>query len=261
MSKTYFLLAMIGCIIVTISSCAKEKEETSDDAASSSSSSSSWCTEVSSCSATPSGSITGVDNDTFSGVFSVFHVYGDNGTSGFDNATDCVSNEDALGDLNSKMTLPTGTNSMIFNNAVTSSSSFAERIYTYSDTSCSTEITTVVFSYNLTVGDNVSGLTTSVGDNTYSSTATKVTYTQSCVALKASSDAGATFLKTLLSSVSGIDPAVGTSYKCEATDTKYALWKYTPERTSWPGALVEETSSSAYPSDWSTSTDTMTFIP
>ena len=255
MNKTYFLLAMIGCIIVTISSCAK-KEEKSDDAAAAS-----WCTEVSSCSATPSGSITGVDNDTFSGVFSVFHVYGDNGTSGFDNATDCVSNAEALASMTTQMGLPTGTNSMIMNNAVTSSSSFAQRINTYSDTSCSTETASVVFSYNLTVGDNVSELTTSVGDNTYPSTATKVTYTQSCVALKASSDAGATFLKTLLSGLSGIDPAVGTSYKCEATDTKYALWKYTPERTSWPGALVEETSSSAYPSDWSTSTDTMTFIP
>jgi len=254
MSKTYFLLAMIGCIIVTISSCAK-KEEKSDAAAAS------WCTEVSSCSATPSGSITGVDNDTFSGVFSVFHYFGHIGTSGFDNATDCVSNAEMLASMTTQMGLPTGTNSMIMNNAVTSSSSFAQRINTYSDTSCSTETASVVFSYNLTVGDNVSGLTTSVGDNTYSSTATKVTYTQSCVALKASSDAGATFLKTLLSGLSGIDPAVGTSYKCEATDTKYALWKYTPERTSWPGALVEETSSSAYPSDWSTSTDTMTFIP
>ncbi len=255
MNKTYFLLAMIGCIIVTISSCAK-KEEKSDDAAAAS-----WCTEVSSCSATPSGSITGVDNDTFSGVFSVFHYFGHIGTSGFDNATDCVSNAEMLASMTTQMGVPTGTNSMIMNNAVTSSSSFAQRINTYSDTSCSTETASVVFSYNLTVGDNVSGLTTSVGDNTYSSTATKVTYTQSCVALKASSDAGATFLKTLLSGLSGIDPAVGTSYKCEATDTKYALWKYTPERTSWPGALVEETSSSAYPSDWSTSTDTMTFIP
>ena len=253
MSKTYFLLAMIGCIIVTISSCAKEKEETSDD----DTSSSSWCKEVSSCNATPSGSITGVDNDTFSGVFSVFHVFGDNGTSGYDNTTDCVSNATMIANLKSQMGLPTGINSLIMNNAVTSSSSFAERIYTYSDTSCSTEITTVVFSYNLTVGDNVSERNTSGGNP---STATKVTYTQSCVALKASSDAGATFLKTLLSSVSGIDPAVGTSYKCEATDTKYALWKYTPERTSWPGALAEEKSSSAYPTDWS-DPDTMTFLP
>ena len=253
MSKTYFLLAMIGCIIVTISSCAK-KEEKSDDAAAAS-----WCTEVSSCSATPSGSITGVDNDTFSGVFSVFHVYGDNGTSGFDNATDCVSNEDALGDLNSKMTLPTGTNSMIFNNAVTSSSSFAERIYTYSDTSCSTEITTVVFSYNLTVGDNVSELTTSGGNP---STATEVTYTQSCGAIKASSDAGVTWLKTMFSDWSGFDPAVGTSYKCEATDSpKYALWSYRDNSSLSLSVLVEEKSSSAYPSDWSSSTDHMTFIP
>lgn len=259
MSKTYFLLAMIGCIIVTISSCAKEKEETSDDAASSSSSSSSWCTEVSSCSATPSGSITGVDNDTFSGVFSVFHVYGDNGTSGFDNATDCVSNEDALGDLNSEMTLPTGTNSMILNNAVTSSSSFAERIYTYSDTSCSTEITTVVFSYNLTVGDNVSGLTTSGGNP---STATEVTYTQSCGAIKASSDAGVTWLKTVFSDWSGFDPAVGTSYKCEATDSPtYALWSYRDNSSLSLSMLVEEKSSSAHPSDWSEDPDHMTFLP
>jgi hypothetical protein len=259
MSKTYFLLAMIGCIIVTISSCAKEKEETSDDAASSSSSSSSWCTEVSSCSATPSGSITGVDNDTFSGVFSGFHVYGDNGTSGFDNDTDCVSNADALGDVNSKITLPTGTNSIILNNAVTSSSSFAERIYTYSDTSCSTEITTVVFSYNLTVGDNVSGLTTSGGNP---STATKVTYTQSCGAIKASSDAGVTWLKTMFSDWSGFDPAVGTSYKCEATDSpKYALWSYRDNSSLSLSMLVEEKSSSAHPSNWSEDPDHMTFLP
>ena len=186
MSKTYFLLAMIGCIIVTISSCAKEKEETSDDAASSSS----WCKEVSSCSATPSGSITGVDNGTFSGVFSVFHVFGDNGTSGYDNTTDCVSNATMIANLKSQMGLPTGINSLIMNNAVTSSSSFAQRINSYSDTSCSTEIATVAFGYNLTVGDDVSGLTTSGGNP---STATKVTYTQSCAAIKASSDAGALF--------------------------------------------------------------------
>ncbi len=255
MSKTYFLLAMIGCIIVTISSCAKEKEETSDDAASSSS----WCTEVSSCSATPSGSITGVDNDTFSGVFSVFHVFGDNGTSGYDNTTDCVSNATMIGNLKSQMGLPTGTNSMIMNNAVTSSSSFAQRINSYSDTSCSTEIATVAFGYNLTVGDDVSGLTTSGGNP---STATKVTYTQSCAAIKASSDAGATFLKTLLSSVSGIDPAVGTSYKCGVTgSTEYALWSYRDNSSlSTPSMLVEEKSSSAHPSDWS-DPDHMTFIP
>ena len=254
MSKTYFLLAMIGCIIVTISSCAK-KEEKSDDAAAAS-----WCTEVSSCSATPSGSITGVDNDTFSGVFSGFHVYGDNGTSGFDNDTDCVSNADALGDVNSNITLPTGTNSIILNNAVTSSSSFAQRINTYSDTSCSTETASVVFSNNLTVGDNVSGLTTSGGNP---STATKVTYTQSCGAIKASSDAGVTWLKTMFSDWSGFDPAVGTSYKCEATEIspKYALWSYRDNSSlSTPSMLVEEKSSSAYPTDWS-DPDTMTFLP
>jgi hypothetical protein len=255
MSKTYFLLAMIGCIIVTISSCAKEKEETSDDDASSSS----WCTEVSSCSATPSGSITGVDNDTFSGVFSVFHVFGDNGTSGYDNTTDCVSNATMIANLKSQMGLPTGINSLIMNNAVTSSSSFAQRINSYSDTSCSTEIATVAFGYNLTVGDDVSGLTTSGGNP---STATKVTYTQSCAAIKASSDAGATFLKTLLSSVSGIDPAVGTSYKCGVTgSTEYALWSYRDNSSlSTPSMLVEEKSSSAHPSDWS-DPDHMTFIP
>ena len=255
MSKTYFLLAMIGCIIVTISSCAKEKEETSDDAASSSS----WCTEVSSCSATPSGSITGVDNDTFSGVFSGFHVFGDNGTSGYDNTTDCVSNATMIANLKSQMGLPTGINSLIMNNAVTSSSSFAERIYTYSDTSCSTEITTVVFSYNLTVGDNVSERNTSGGNP---STATEVTYTQSCAAIKASSDAGVTWLKTMFSDWSGFDPAVGTSYKCEATDSpKYALWSYRDNSSLSLSMLVEEKSSSAHPSGWSEDPDHMTFLP
>ncbi|MDP7628418.1 MAG: hypothetical protein QF530_10980, partial [SAR202 cluster bacterium] len=222
-------------------------------------SSSSWCKEVSSCSATPSGSITGVDNDTFSGVFSVFHVFGDNGTSGYDNTTDCVSNATMIANLKSQMGLPTGINSLIMNNAVTSSSSFAQRINSYSDTSCSTEIATVAFGYNLTVGDDVSGLTTSGGNP---STATKVTYTQSCAAIKASSDAGATFLKTLLSSVSGIDPAVGTSYKCGVTgSTEYALWSYRDNSSlSTPSMLVEEKSSSAHPSDWS-DPDHMTFIP
>jgi hypothetical protein len=164
-----------------------------------------------------------------------------------------------IANLKSQMGLPTGINSLIMNNAVTSSSSFAQRINSYSDTSCSTEIATVAFGYNLTVGDDVSGLTTSGGNP---STATKVTYTQSCAAIKASSDAGATFLKTLLSSVSGIDPAVGTSYKCGVTgSTEYALWSYRDNSSlSTPSMLVEEKSSSAHPSDWS-DPDHMTFIP
>ena len=259
MSKTYFLSPIIFCIIVMISSCAKEKEETSDASDDAASTSSSWCPEVSSCSATPSGSITGVDNGSISGVHSVFHYFGHIGTSGFDNTTDCIDNATYIGSFKSQMGLPTGTNSMILNRAVTSSSTFAERTYIYSDTSCSTEIATVAFGYNLSVGDNVSGLTTSVGGSTYPSTATKVTYTQSCAAIKASSDEGATFLKTLFSG-SSIDPAVGTSYQCWISgSTKYALWNYI--ESSSLSSLVEEKSSSAYPSDWSSDTDTMTFIP
>ena len=260
MSKTYFLSSIIFCIIVMISSCAKKKEETGD-AAAPTSSSSSWCSEVSSCSATPSGSITGVDNGSISGVHSVFHYFGHIGTSGYDNTTDCVSNATMIGSLKSSMGLPTGTNSVILNRAVTSSSSFAERTYIYSDTSCSTEIATVAFGYNLSVGDNVSGLTTSVGNSTYPSTATKVTYNQSCVALKASSDEGATWIKTLFSGSSDeIDLAVGTSYQCgQSGSSKYALWNYI--ESSSLSSLVEEKSSSAYPSDWSSDTNTMTFIP
>ena len=247
MSKTYFLSPIIFCIIVMISSCAKkeEKSDASDDAAPTSSSSS-WCPEVSSCSATPSGSITGVDNGSISGVFSVFHYFGHIGTSGFDNTTDCIDNATYVGSFKSQMGLPTETNSMIVNRAVTSSSSYAERNYIYSDTSCSTEIATVAFGYNLTVGDNVSGLTTSVGDSTYPSTATKVTATQSCVALKASSDEGATWIKTLFSGIS-IDPAVGTSYQCGISgSSRYALWNYI--ESSSLSILLEVKSSSAYPS-------------
>jgi len=249
MSKTYFLLAMIGCIIVTISSCAKEKEETSDDSTSTSTSSSVTCTAVSSCSSTASGSFY-VDNVTLSGVYDFFHIYGIRGVGGVDNSTGCVDNSSLITGRG-----PTGTQSLITQEVITSSTSFATKAVYYSDTACSSEIASVVQGYSdVSVGDNVSGLTTSVGDSTYPSSASKVTYKESCMELKGTTDVGTSYLNTLLSSSF---VTTGETHTCQDSgDTKYALWA--ADNISTLSRLYTETSSTAYPTDWSSDTDTTT---
>ena len=249
MSKTYFLLAMIGCIIVTISSCAKEKEETSDDSTSTSTSSSVTCTAVSSCSSTASGSFY-VDNVTLSGVYDFFHIYGIIGGYGVDNSTGCVDNSSFITGRG-----PTGTQSLITQEVITSSTSFATKAVYYSDTACSSEIASVVQGYSdVSVGDNVSGLTTSVGDSTYPSSASKVTYKESCMELKGTTDVGTSYLNTLLSSSF---VTTGETHTCQDSgDTKYALWA--ADNSSIMSRLYTEKSSTAYPTDWSSDTDTTT---
>ena len=247
MSKTYFLLAMIGCIIVTISSCAKEKEETSDDSTSTSTSSSVTCTAVSSCSSTASGSFY-VDNVTLSGVYDFFHIYGIIGVGGVDNSTGCVDNSSLITGRG-----PTGTQSLITQEVITSSTSFATKAVYYSDTACSSEIASVVQGYSdVSVGDNVTGLT--AGDLSYPTSASKVTYKESCMELKGTTDVGTSYLNTLLSSSF---VTTGETHTCQDSgDTKYALWA--ADNISTLSRLYTETSSTAYPTDWSSDTDTTT---
>jgi hypothetical protein len=267
MKNLLFWMVLIVGIVALIGSCSKKEESTTDaaDAAdAATTAASSPCgnyTAVSSCSGTPSGSITGIDNQTLTGVFSTFHVFGIQGVSGFDNATDCVSNSDIITSMSGNTGKPTGAVGLIFNYAVTSSSTFAQRYKWYSDTSCSTEIAQVIYGHtDVAVGDNVTGRTTSVGSNTYSSTATKVTYNFSCFGFKGSNAAGVTWIKTLLEAV---NPVVGTSHTCSNTSSpKFALMHV--DNTSLGGygtGLFWETSSSAQPTDWSSSTDTLTFLP
>jgi hypothetical protein len=193
------------------------------------------------------------------------HIYGILGTpAGIDNATDCISNTDLLASMAASIGQPTGAQGLIMNYAVTSSSSMSGRNIWYSDTSCSTEIARYNNGYtNVAVGADVTGLTATVGSDTYSTTANIVTYDMSCFEMKASTDAGATWLKTFLSSGS-VDPVVGTTHTCRnAAGSRYALM-HLDNDTYGGGAygmgLYWEEGSSQ-PTAWSSDTDALTFLP
>ena len=256
MKKIVFWLALIVGILALIGSCAKKEEEDSTAALG-------GCgrlTTVSACSSTPSGSITGIDNTTLTGVFSTMHYFGIIGTSGVDNTTDCISSTSLLSAMAGEIGQPTGAQGLIINYAVTSSSSFSERSIWYSDTSCSTEVARYSGGYNdVTVGDDVTGLTATVGSKTYSTTASKVTYHNNCFEMKGSTDEGVTWLKTFLS---GVNPTVGTAYTCTNSDpARYALMHLDNTTSEYGMSLFWEESSSAYPTAWSSDTDTLTFLP
>ena len=190
MKNKLFWLALIVGTLALIGSCKKSDDTTAT--ATTASCAGSGITETT-CSTSASGTITGIAGDnssvSLSGIFSPYHYYGHTGINGVDNATDCIDNATII----ASQSPPTGANSMISNRAITSSSSFSDRRFFYSDSSCSTEIVKHSFGYTgLTVGDNVTSLDESVGDSTYPSDATKVTYTQTCKNIKASSDAGVT---------------------------------------------------------------------
>ena len=227
MKKIVLWLAFIVGIIAVIGACSKS-DDSSTAATTSCAGVSGW-TEVTSCSGTASGSITGIDNITLSGTYSQNTAAGVLGW-GVDNSTGCVDNTTLVSGFSIGSTSPpTGTNSMIYENiVVTSSSSFATNYKFYSDTSCQTEIATLTLGYtDFTVGDNVTGLSTTVTgkSGTYPSTATKVSYTQSCAGMKASTDAGATFLTAAFGSA-GVSPTVGTTHSCTTGgDTTNAFMK------------------------------------
>jgi len=260
MKKLLFWMVLILGIVALIGSCKKD-----DDTAATASTPCGNMTEVTSCSGTPSGSITGIDNQTLTGVFSVMHYYGIIGTSGFDNATDCISNAGTLASMAASIGSPTGAQGLIMNFAVTSSSTIADRVIWYSDTSCSTEMAEYIQGLtDVAVGDDVTGLTTSVGDSTYSSTANKVTYNKSCIGMKGSNAAGVTWLKTFLGSAA-VNPVVGTSHACSVTSSpRYALMHLDNDTFgggSYGMGLYWEESSSAQPTAWSSGTDTLQFLP
>ena len=227
MKKALINLTMIVGIIAFIGAC--KKDDDSSTATTTSCAGVTGWTEATSCSGTASGSITGIDNLTFSGSYSKNNIaaYFNNGV---DNSTGCVDNTTMVSGFSIGSTSPpTGTNSMIYENiVVTSSSSFATNYKFYSDTSCQTEIATLTLAYtDFTVGDNVTGLSSSAGSTSFlQPTATKVSYTQSCAAMKASTDAGATFLTAAFGSA-GVSPTVGTTHSCSiGGDTTNAFMKF-----------------------------------
>ncbi|SVC88241.1 uncharacterized protein METZ01_LOCUS341095, partial [marine metagenome] len=175
------------------------------------------CTAVSSCSATASGSFY-VNNGTLSGIYDYFHIHALLGETGVDNSTGCASNSTYISGKG-----PTGTQSLIIQEVITSSTTFATKAVYYSDTACSSEIASMVVGYDeVSVGDNVTGLTTSIGNFTYPSSASKVTYKESCMEVKGTTDVGRDYLNGLISSSF---VTTGQTHTCQGSgESKHALW-------------------------------------
>ncbi len=115
MKKSLINFTMILGIIVFIGAC--KSDDDSSTATTAGCLGDASLVSVSSCSGTPSGSITGIDNTTLSGIFSGAHGYSHiGGGSGVDNSTDCMDNATLITGLFSSMGgTPTGTNSAISN--------------------------------------------------------------------------------------------------------------------------------------------------
>ena len=126
MKKKIFWLTMIVGIIAVIGACKKSDDSTTT----ATSCGGTGATELT-CSYSASGSITGIDNSStsLSGIFSPYHYFGHIGGYSVDNATDCIDNATII----ASQSPPTGANSMISNRAITSSSSFSDRRFFYSD--------------------------------------------------------------------------------------------------------------------------------
>ena len=268
MKKIIFWLTMIVCIIAFIGAC-KKSDDSSTAATTSCAGVTGW-TEATSCSGTASGSITGIDNLTFSGSYSKNNLaaWFNNGV---DNSTGCADNATMISGFSiGSASAPTGSNSMIWEWVVTSSSSIAQNYKFYSDTSCQTEIATLTLGYaDFTVGDNVTGLSATAGSTSnLQSTATKVSYAQSCTAMKASTDAGATFLTAAFGSA-GVSPTVGTTHSCTTGgDTTNAFMKLDNESAvpATYGALGGNGTTFLHwddeaTSDWTSNVETLLTLP
>ena len=254
MKKLLFWMVLIVGIVALLGSCAKKDDDTAttaDNATTTGGTTSSFtCTAVTSCSATASGSFY-VDNNTLSGIYDFYHAYAVIGVTGFDNSTGCASNSSYISGRG-----PTGTQSLIIQNVITSSTSFATKSVYYSDTACSSEISSFLTGYNeMSVGDNATGLTTSIGSSTFPSHASQVTYKESCSEMKGTTDVGTAYLNTKLST-SWV--TTGETHTCQGSGaTTYALWAGDNSSVLWE-RLHTEKSSTAYPDNWSSSTDSTT---
>ena len=244
MKKLLFWMVLIVGVIAVIGACSK-----SDDSKSSATAS------VTSCSDTASGSITGIDNQSISGTYSLMLQYGPLG--GVDNSTGCTSNTTLQANFSSKM--PSGAASFNQLRVVTSSTSFADVYKSYSDTACSSEMASLVIgNTDVTIGDNVTGLTS--GDASIGTTGTKATAKQYCQKGKGTTDNGTAWLNTFTSG-SGLTYVTGEEKITAASgDTYYHLWhsdntsKKAPDYSSFIGnSWRARVSSSAYPTDWTDS--------
>ena len=244
MKKALIKFTMIVGIIAFIGACSSDDDSSSTTAST-----------PTSCSSTASGSITGVDNQSLSGTYSVMLQYA--GNSGIDNDTGCTTNASLMAGFSNH--IASGAASFNYWRIVTSDTTYAIKLGSYSDTSCSTEMASLVIGYtDVTIVDNVTGLTT--GDASNGTTGTKATAKQYCMKGKGTTDNGTSWLTTYTCN-SGITWVTGEEQISQASGTTYYyLWHSDNSSNSQVGTSGYQaylgnvwrsrSSSSAYPTDW-----------
>ena len=266
MKNSLFWMVLIVGIVALTGSCKKSDDSTAAATA--------GCTAVSECSLAASGSITGLDNMSLSGTFNVGTKWS-RSLGSVDNTTGCTSQSNLVSGFSSNNGLPEGTAAFTIKRVVTSPSSFAQIWNAYSDTSRSSEIATIGISYiDVTVGDNVTGLTSSQNTDFSASvgtTGTKVTYKESCTKGKATTDAGTTWLNLFMGD-SSITWTTGTEQLCQGNqESYYSLWhvdnsSMLPNSSDgWDNVtnemFFEYVSKTGYPTDWDISDHDMSVFP
>jgi hypothetical protein len=221
MKKIIFWTVLISVLAMFIGACAK-RDDTNITA-----------TAVT-CDRTASGSIT-LGSDTVSSSYLMY--------SGTTPATGCYATTDA--------SFPTGTQSIKQQRIVTSSTTFVDYMGYFSDTACTTGIAYMYNKYSsLSVGDQVSGLSTSGGRP---SSAYKVTYKSECTTAKGETDAGTELLNYYYSNT-GVYLTTGTemTFSTKTNQSTYNIWAAGNSGNSF----YSGSAGTAYPSDWATNDTT-----
>ena len=226
MKKIIFWTTLISVVVFFIAACAKK-----DDTATT-------VTAVT-CDRTASGSIT-IGSDTVSSSYLMY--------TGSTPVTGCYAM--------TSTGFPTGTQSIKQQRIVTSSASFVDYTGYFSDTAC-TSTSVISYQYqkysSLSVGDQVTGLTTSGGRP---SSAYKVTYKTDCATAKGETDAGTELLNYNYSNT-GVYLTTGTeqTFSTATNTTTYSIWGTADNGTSLFFYSADD-SQTDYPSDWDNNNDT-----
>ena len=226
MKKIIFWTALISVVAFFIGACAKR-----DDTATT-------VTAVT-CDRTASGSIT-IGSDTVSSSYLMY--------TGSTPVTGCYAM--------TSTGFPTGTQSIKQQRIVTSSTSFVDYTGYFSDTAC-TSTSVISYQYqkysSLSVGDQVTGLTTSGGRP---SSAYKVTYKTDCATAKGETDAGTELLNYNYSNT-GVYLTTGTeqTFSTATNTTTYSIWG-TADNGTHNFFYSADDSQTDYPSDWDNNNDT-----
>ena len=226
MKKIIFWTTLISVVALFIAACAKK-----DDTATT-------VTAVT-CDRTASGSIT-IGSDTVSSSYLMY--------TGSTPVTGCYAMTSSG--------FPTGTQSIKQQRIVTSSTSFVDYTGYFSDTAC-TPTSVISYQYqkysSLSVGDQVTGLTTSGGRP---SSAYKVTYKTDCATAKGETDAGTELLNYNYSNT-GVYLTTGTekTFSTATNTTTYSIWG-TADNGTHNFFYSADDSQTDYPSDWDNNNDT-----